>query len=70
MNSGFNTGKWVGMLRIIYSTTDEHIDNHKGLGLYIVKIITDFHDARITISNKPDGGALVELTFKKTGVAE
>ena len=53
-----------------FSTTDEHIDNHKGLGLYIVKIITDFHDARITISNKPDGGALVELTFKKTGVAE
>jgi len=51
-----------------FSTSEEHIDNSKGLGLSIVKIIADFHDALIKISNKTDGGALVELTFKKNGV--
>lgn len=49
-----------------FATTDEHTDNNRGLGLYIVKIIADFHDAPISISNKPEGGALVELRFSKT----
>jgi two-component system sensor histidine kinase/response regulator len=49
-----------------FAITDEHTDNNRGLGLYIVKFIADFHDAPISISNKPEGGALVELRFSKT----
>lgn len=49
-----------------FSTTDEYIDNNKGLGLSIVKIIADFHNAGLNITNKPEGGARVELRFTKT----
>jgi|SRR5690554_529920 two-component system sensor histidine kinase/response regulator len=52
-----------------FTTADEHIDNNKGLGLYIVNIIAVFHDARISISNKAEGGALVELRYPKTDAA-
>lgn len=50
-----------------FTAADEHIDNSKGLGLSIVKIIADFHDAGISISNKTEGGARVGMTFKKFG---
>jgi len=50
-----------------FTTSEEHIDNQKGLGLSIVKIITDFHEADIHISNRPEGGARVELRFSKKG---
>ena len=46
-----------------FSTVDEHIDNNKGMGLSIVKMILDFHQALITVSNKKSGGALVTLVF-------
>ena len=49
-----------------FSTTDEYIDNNKGLGLSIVKIIADFHNAGLNITNKPEGGARVELRFPET----
>ena len=49
-----------------FSTTDELIDNNKGLGLSIVKIIADFHNAGLNITNKPEGGARVELRFPET----
>jgi|LSQX01.2.fsa_nt_gb two-component system sensor histidine kinase/response regulator len=52
-----------------FTIADEHIDNKKGLGLYIMKIIADFHDADIRISNKTEGGARVELTFRKINEA-
>jgi len=48
-----------------FTTSEEHIDNHRGLGLFIVKLITDFHEATIHISNRPEGGARVELQFPK-----
>lgn len=50
-----------------FTTGDNRIDNNKGLGLAIVKSILDFHHADIRISNKPEGGAQVELLFSKKG---
>ncbi len=49
-----------------FTTSEEHIDNNRGLGLYIVKLIADFHKAGIQISNRREGGAWVELRFPKT----
>lgn len=50
-----------------FTTSEEHIDNHRGLGLSIVKLIADFHEAGIQISNRPEGGARVELRLPKYG---
>ena len=50
-----------------FTTSEEHIDNHRGLGLSIVKLIADFHEAGIQISNIPEGGARVELRLPKYG---
>lgn len=49
-----------------FSPGEEHIDKNKGLGLMVVKMITDFHNAQINISNKEESGALVELIFDIT----
>lgn len=46
-----------------FSTVDEHIDRNKGLGLSIVKMILDFHQAQIHISNKEGGGSLIKIVF-------
>lgn len=48
-----------------FTTSENHIDNQRGLGLSIVKLIADFHEAGIQISNRPEGGARVELRFPK-----
>lgn len=48
-----------------FTSSEEHIDNKRGLGLSIVKLIADFHEAGIQISNRPEGGARVELRFPK-----
>ncbi len=53
-----------------FSHGEEHIDNNKGLGLMLVKMIIDFHHARIRISNKTDHGARVELIFDRTDPEE
>ena len=50
-----------------FTSSEEHIDNKRGLGLSIVKLIADFHEAGISISNKQEGGAQVELRFPKNG---
>ncbi len=63
--SGFSKESFSNLFQP-FSSTDEYIDNNKGLGLYIVKIIADYHDAEISISNKKERGALVELQFPKT----
>jgi len=37
---------------------------HLGLGLYIAKMICDYHDASLTINNNPDlNGVIVTITF-------
>ncbi|QRX64776.1 hybrid sensor histidine kinase/response regulator [Dysgonomonadaceae bacterium zrk40] len=61
---GFSERSFENMFKPL-STADELIDNHKGLGLSIVKLIADFHEAGIQISNRPEGGARVELRFPK-----
>ena len=60
--TGFSEKSFENMLKP-FSTADEFIDNNKGLGLSIVKMIADFHDAGIHISNRLEGGARVELRF-------
>ena len=46
-----------------FSTTDEHVDKNKGMGLSIVKMILDFHQAEIHVSNKDEGGAMIKIIF-------
>ncbi len=60
--TGFSEKSFENMFKP-FSTADEFIDNNKGLGLSIVKMITDFHEAGIHISNRLEGGARVELCF-------
>ena len=52
-----------------FTSSEEHIDNKRGLGLSIVKLIADFHEAGIQISNRPEGGARVELRFPSRDTA-
>jgi signal transduction histidine kinase len=37
-----------------------------GIGLSIVRNIVEQHNADITLSNAPEGGALVQITFPAT----
>jgi len=37
---------------------------HLGLGLYIVRLIAEFHGGRVAAANRPDGsGVVFELCF-------
>lgn len=65
--SGFSEKSFENIFKP-FSNADEIIDNKKGLGLSIVKLIADFHEAGIQISNRPEGGASVELRFPKRKV--
>ncbi len=47
-----------------FSPGEGHIDKNKGLGLMLVKMIVDFHQAQINISNRTSSGGRVELVFK------
>lgn len=40
-----------------------HVDKTKGLGLALVKLITDYHKAEITVSNSQNTGAIVSVEF-------
>lgn len=46
-----------------FNPGEKHIDKNKGLGLYLAKMIADFHHAKISVSNEIDGGATVTLLF-------
>jgi two-component system, sensor histidine kinase and response regulator len=48
-----------------FSPGEQHIDKNKGIGLSLVKMIVDFHNAQIIVSNKSDKGAQVVLIFNK-----
>ena len=65
--SGFSEKSFENIFKP-FSNADEIIDNKKGLGLSIVKLIADFHEAGIHISNRLEGGASVELRFPKRKV--
>lgn len=43
----------------------KHVDRNIGLSLHLVKLIIDFHQAQIDISNKSENGANVILTFNE-----
>jgi signal transduction histidine kinase len=43
--------------------SDNRYDQHKGLSLAIVKYIMDNHSGGVSISNAPEGGARVSLSF-------
>ena len=47
--------------------TTKPVGQGTGLGLWIIYNIIEMHDASITISNCPQGGARVTLQFKATG---
>lgn len=66
--TGFSEKSFENMFKP-FSTADELIDNNKGLGLSIVKMIADFHEAGIHISNRLEGGARVELCFPSRDTA-
>ena len=48
-----------------FSMGQRHIDKKVGLGLYMVKLITDSHNANIEVGNNKDKGAFVKLVFNK-----
>ena len=48
-----------------FAVGKEHLDEIKGLGLNLAKLIMDAHVGEISLSNGSDGGAVVSLKFKK-----
>ena len=46
-----------------FAPGEKHVDKNKGLGLYLVKMIIEFHHAQIEISNKSNFGARIVLSF-------
>ena len=42
---------------------EEHVDQNIGLGLHLVKLIMDAHNAGINIGNNQEGGAFVDVSF-------
>jgi len=48
---------------MVFGLGDRHIDRSTGLNLALVKLIVDAHRGKVTISNNPEKGALVKLTF-------
>ncbi len=48
-----------------FSTVEEHLNNNKGLGLMLVKMIADFHQASISVANEQNKGARVLLVFNQ-----
>lgn len=46
-----------------FSTSSDHVDKNKGMGLSIVKMVLDFHQGEIQVSNKADGGAKIKIIF-------
>ncbi|NJB82387.1 hybrid sensor histidine kinase/response regulator [Wenyingzhuangia aestuarii] len=47
----------------LFSSSKSHVDSNKGLGLALVKLIADAHNATIEVMNNPTKGATVKLTF-------
>ncbi|MDA3953100.1 MAG: hybrid sensor histidine kinase/response regulator [Bacteroidales bacterium] len=48
-----------------FSMGQQHHDKKVGLGLYMVKLIADSHNANIEVGNNKDKGAYVKLTLNK-----
>ncbi|MBN2616612.1 MAG: hybrid sensor histidine kinase/response regulator [Bacteroidales bacterium] len=52
-----------------FSSSDVHHDSNKGLGLFLVKMIADFHQAEISVSNRKSKGAKVALAFSQVNLS-
>ena len=50
----------------LFITDNKYADNQIGLELPIVKMIMDAHGGKATLSNSPEGGAVVKLEFIET----
>ncbi len=59
---GFSENAFRNLFKT-FSTGEEHVDKNKGLGLSLVKMIVDFHRAKIYIENQEKVGAKVSLVF-------
>lgn len=56
----------LAMLFKPFSPGEQHIDNNKGLSLYLVKLIADIHKAEVELKNAEDGGAIIRLAFESS----
>ena len=52
-----------------YRSVDARATPGSGLGLAIVETIVEGHGGTVSVSNHPDGGAVVGFTFVRTGFA-
>jgi two-component system sensor histidine kinase QseC len=50
----------------LFITDNKYADNQIGLELPIVKMIMDAHGGKATLSNSPEGGAVIKLEFIET----
>ena len=64
---GFKERDTTKIFKRFYSNRPDKFGQHSGLGLNIVKNLTDLHNASISASNRTDRrGANLEIIFPKT----
>ena len=64
---GFKERDTSKIFKRFYSNRPDKFGQHSGLGLNIVKNLTDLHNASISASNRSDRrGANLEIIFPKT----
>ena len=64
---GFKEKDTSKIFKRFYSNRPDKFGQHSGLGLNIVKNLTDLHNASISASNRSDRtGANLEIIFPKT----
>jgi two-component system sensor histidine kinase ChvG len=60
---GFNEKNINQVFERFYSNRPEKFGKHSGLGLNIVKNITELHGGQIKVSNRMKKGARIEIQF-------
>ena len=60
---GFNEKNINQVFERFYSNRPEKFGKHSGLGLNIVKNITELHGGQIKVSNRTKKGARIEIQF-------
>ena len=60
---GFNEKNINQVFERFYSNRPEKFGKHSGLGLNIVKNITELHGGQIQVSNRKKRGARIEIQF-------